>query len=86
MGMEGAAYHGYIPQEYRFIPKPPSWWSFQNSCGPKVPADPNQLSVPERLEAAIKKAKDANHRMFIFLKMQIWMAMHFGALLMQNVI
>jgi len=56
---EGASYHGYIPREYRFIGKPPFWRSFQNSCGPKVPTDPDQLCPPDKLEAAIRKAKES---------------------------
>lgn len=56
---EGASYHGYIPREYGFIGKPPFWWSFQNSCGPKVPTDPDQLCPPDKMEAAIRKAKES---------------------------
>jgi dihydropyrimidine dehydrogenase (NAD+) subunit PreA len=56
---EGASYHGYIPREYNFIDKPPFWWSFQNSCGPRAPVDPDQLCSPDNLEAAIKKAKES---------------------------
>ena len=56
---EGASYHGYIPREYSFIGKPPVWWSFQNSCGPKVPTDPDQLCPPDRMEGAVRKAKES---------------------------
>jgi len=56
---EGASYHGYLPNEYSFVGKSPAWWSLQNSCGPKVPVDPDQICPPDKLEAVIRKAKES---------------------------
>jgi dihydropyrimidine dehydrogenase (NAD+) subunit PreA len=55
--IKGASYHGYIPREYSHVGKPPMWWSFQNSCGPKAPVNPDQILPPEKLEAAIRESK-----------------------------
>jgi len=55
--IKGASYHGYIPREYSYVAKPPAWWSFQNSCGPKAPVNPDQILPPEKLEAAIRESK-----------------------------
>jgi dihydropyrimidine dehydrogenase (NAD+) subunit PreA len=54
---EGASYHGYIPRDYPFIGKPPAWWSFQNSCGPKTDVDPKQVTPPDMVERCIRQAK-----------------------------
>jgi len=59
MTEEGASYHGYIPREFNYIQKPPFWWSFQNSCGPKIKENESQLAVPEKLEEAISRAKES---------------------------
>lgn len=59
MGRAGGSYHGYLPEAYSFIDKPPFWWSFQNSCGPNSPLDPDLLHPPEMVEAAIRASKSA---------------------------
>jgi len=56
---EGASYHGYIPRDYTFIDKPPFWWSFQNSCGPKAEVDPKQFAPPDRVERFIRQSKES---------------------------
>lgn len=57
MSQKGGSYHGYLPQAYNFIDKPPFWWSFQNSCGPNAPLDPELIHPLEMVENAIRTSK-----------------------------
>jgi dihydropyrimidine dehydrogenase (NAD+) subunit PreA len=57
MSRKGGCYHGYLPQAYNFIDKPPFVWSFQNSCGPNAPLDHDLIHPLDMVEAAIRDSK-----------------------------
>ncbi|MFC2013795.1 4Fe-4S dicluster-binding protein [Chloroflexota bacterium] len=59
LGQRGAFYRGYIPREQDYIGKPPQWWSFENSCGPRDDVNPEQHLSPDRVENIIRRAKES---------------------------